>query len=96
MTFNRLVSFDFDDTLCDTPLPYPGKQIWEKKMIHFYPNNPEKWNWPHSGDDRKSWWTKPESLDISVFDIPKIEWVYQKYLSEVITESTFFFMATGS
>jgi hypothetical protein len=95
MTFNRLVSFDFDDTLCETPLPNPSIQIWEQKMKSVYPNNPEKWNWPHTGDDRKRWWTQPESLDLSVFDIPKIEWVYQKYLSEVVRESTFLFMATG-
>ena len=56
MEYNKLISFDFDDTLCHTPLPEDGKQIWFEKTGT---------EWPYNG-----WWSKPESLDLEVFDIP--------------------------
>jgi len=90
MNYKRLVSFDFDDTLCLTPTEESGRRVWREKMITRYPDNPEKWNWPYTG-----WWSKPESLDLSVFDIPVNEWVYQKYLDEVSKDSTYLIMATG-
>ena len=81
MKYNKIVSFDFDDTLCHTPLPETGKDIWKEKT---------GFDWPHRG-----WWSKPESLDIEVFDIPVNEWVYQKYLEAVTDESTYLILATG-
>lgn len=31
MSYKRIVSFDFDDTLCHTPKPEEGKIIWKEK-----------------------------------------------------------------
>jgi hypothetical protein len=45
---------------------------------------------PHDG-----WWSKPESLDLRVFDIPVNPWVYQKYLEACSEEGTLPVMATG-
>ena len=53
--FKRLIIFDLDGTLCDTPEPNTGKKLWEK---HY--NKP----FPHKG-----WWGRKESLDTDVFDI---------------------------
>ena len=47
--------YDFDGCLSLSPLPDTGKEKWTKtKGI----------NYPHKG-----WWSKTESLDLSVFDI---------------------------
>ena len=81
MKYSKLISFDFDDTLCHTPLPEDGKEIWFEKTGT---------EWPHRG-----WWSKPESLDLNVFDIPINDWVYQKYLEAVTNESVYLIMATG-
>ncbi len=81
MKYSKLISFDFDDTLCHTPLPEGGKEIWFEKTGT---------EWPHRG-----WWSKPESLDLEVFDIPINKWVYEKYLEAVTDESAYLIMATG-
>jgi hypothetical protein len=56
---SKLVVFDFDGTLIRSPLPDTGKDIWLEKTGN---------EWPHTG-----WWSKVESLDMDVFDIPLIE-----------------------
>ncbi len=81
MKYSKLVSFDFDDTLCHTPLPEVGKEIWLEKTGT---------EWPHRG-----WWSKRESLDLDVFDIPINEWVYEKYLNAASDDSTYLVMVTG-
>lgn len=81
MKYNKIVSFDFDDTLCHTPLPEDGKVIWKEKT---------GFEWPHRG-----WWSKPESLDTEVFDIPVNNWVYDKYLDSVSDESSYIILVTG-
>jgi tRNA nucleotidyltransferase/poly(A) polymerase len=52
---NRVVFYDFDGTLMDSPLPDTGKQIYKEKTGNVY---------PHQG-----WWGRAESLDLNVFDI---------------------------
>lgn len=47
--------WDFDGTLMHTPLPDPGKTVWKDVKGTDY---------PHLG-----WWSKPESLNLEVFDI---------------------------
>lgn len=47
--------FDFDGTLIDSPMPDEGKIIWKDK---------KGFDYPYLG-----WWGRPESLDLSVFDI---------------------------
>jgi hypothetical protein len=79
--YNTLYSFDFDDTLIHTMLPDPGMQIWEEKT-----GKP----WPYVG-----WWSKPETLDTSIFDTPKNEWVYKKYVDAKKDPSGYVILATG-
>jgi tRNA nucleotidyltransferase/poly(A) polymerase len=58
----KVVFYDFDSTLMDSPLPETGKIIYKEKTGQVY---------PHQG-----WWGRPESLDLSIFDIqtnPEIE-----------------------
>ena len=81
MIYKRLICFDFDDTLFHTPLPEDGKEIWKEKTGT---------EWPHKG-----WWGKPESIDDSVFDIPKNEWTYQRYLEAVADPDAYVILATG-
>jgi hypothetical protein len=77
----KIVCFDFDDTLVFTPKEEPGKIKWEEFTgIKF----------PHDG-----WWSKPESLDLEIFDIPVNPFVYQKYLDACAEEGTLPIMATG-
>lgn len=87
MKFKRLISFDFDDTLCHTPSPEEGKKTWLEKT-----GKP----WPHIG-----WWGKSESIMLSddqgnkIFDIPVNKWVYQKYLEAVSDPENYVILATG-
>jgi hypothetical protein len=62
-------------------LPEPGKQIWQEKTGSV---------WPHRG-----WWSKVETLDISIFDTPKNEWVYKKYVDAKNDPSGYLILATG-
>ena len=76
-----LYSFDFDDTLFHTMLPDPGESIWQEKT-----GQP----WPHRG-----WWSKPETLDLEVFDTPKNDWVYKEYLKATEDTDSLRILATG-
>lgn len=77
----RLVCFDFDDTLCNTPDPSEGKKIFFEKT-----GKP----WPYQG-----WWGRADSLDLSVFDIPLNKWVYSKYLDSISNPDNYTILATG-
>jgi len=77
----KLISFDFDDTLFHTPLPEEGKKIWKQKTGK---------DWPHRG-----WWSKPESLDTEIFDIPINLNIYEKYKRAVSDPSNYVILATG-
>lgn len=81
----RIVSYDFDGTLCFTPEPLEGEKIWEKETGTV---------WPYRG-----WWSKKESLDMNIFDIPVNQFVYRKYLEDVVrkeeSKDTFILLATG-
>lgn len=79
--YNTLYSFDFDDTLIHTMLPEPGKIIWQEKTGT---------SWPHIG-----WWSKPETLNMDIFDTPKNEWVYKKYIRAKENPSGYLILATG-
>lgn len=77
----KLAIFDFDGTLIMTELPESGKFIWEEKT-----GKP----WPYVG-----WWSKPESLDMEVFDnklIPSVKEAYDKVKTE---DETLTVMMTG-
>ena len=64
----RLVFYDFDGTLIESPMPNEGKKQWEEVKGEEY---------PHVG-----WWSKPESLDLEVFDIQTIPSIVSKYHSD--------------
>ena len=81
MSYKRLISFDFDDTLCHTPKPEEGKEIWKEKTGT---------DWPYGG-----WWGKAESINPEIFDIPVNPWVYQKYLEAVSDPDNYVILATG-
>ena len=81
MSYKRLISFDFDDTLCYTPKPEEGKEIWKEKTGT---------DWPYGG-----WWGRAESINPEIFDIPVNPWVYQKYLEAVSDPENYVILATG-
>lgn len=76
-----LYCYDFDGTLVHSPTPHEGKQTWKRET---------GLDWPYNG-----WWGKSESLDSSVFYVPKNEWVYQRYLESISEEDSYNIMATG-
>ena len=78
---NKLICFDFDDTLCHTIKEEPGKLIWKEKTGK---------DWPHQG-----WWSKPETLDIDVFDTKVNPYVYEEYLKAIEDPQNHVIMATG-
>lgn len=78
---NKISIFDFDGTLMKTPHPEEGKKQWEEFTGKEY---------PHIG-----WWSKPESLDDSVFDIQPIEPTVEDYLKEKSNPETLVIMLTG-
>lgn len=77
----RLQVFDFDGTLCDSPLPEIGKKIWKEKTgVEF----------PYVG-----WWSKPESLDLNVFDIQLFPSVLNQFNREKSTPDTMVIILTS-
>lgn len=102
MKYNKLICFDFDDTLFHTPMPEEGKKTWKERTGT---------EWPYRG-----WWGRSESIGFTkdgeiitfidrggkerpIFEIPKNEWVYEKYLEAVsekdTTGETYIIVATG-
>lgn len=81
MAYKRLISFDFDDTLCHTPKPEEGEIIWKEKTGT---------DWPYNG-----WWGRSESIDPEIFYIPLNQWVYKKYLEAVSDPDNYVILATG-
>lgn len=76
-----LYSFDFDDTLFFTPKPEQGKDVFKRET---------GLDWPYNG-----WWGKSETIDPSIFNIPKNEWVYRKYLEATADDNGYKILATG-
>lgn len=81
MKITKLSIFDFDGTLIDTPLPDVGKSLYEQKTGK---------KWPHEG-----WWSKPESLDMQIFDMKVVPSVKTSYHEEKSKEETLMVMLTG-
>jgi cellobiose-specific phosphotransferase system component IIB len=77
----RLVAFDMDGTLMDTPMPDAGKQLWASKKGTPY---------PYVG-----WWGRPESLDLSVFDIKPFPSVMKQLEKEISTPDTYVIILTS-
>jgi FMN phosphatase YigB (HAD superfamily) len=81
MKYKRLITFDFDDTLFKTPLPDVGKVQWEEYTGE---------KWPYRG-----WWSKPESLNMEIFNIPLNKPIYKQYLKAISDPSNYVILATG-
>jgi hypothetical protein len=81
LSVTKINVFDFDGTLVDTPLPDKGKEIHQQKT-----GKP----WPHTG-----WWSKPESLDMDVFEMPVIQSVIKAHSEEKSKPDTLMVMMTG-
>jgi hypothetical protein len=77
----RVAIFDFDGTLIDTPLPHEAKIKYEQVTGK---------EWPYPG-----FWSKKESLDVDMFDMPVIESVYEDYKKEVANPESLVVMMTG-
>ena len=77
----RIAIFDFDGTLISTPQPHEAKIRYEQVTGKV---------WPHTG-----FWSKKESLDRDMFDMPVIESVYEAYKKEKATPNTLVVMMTG-
>jgi hypothetical protein len=77
----RLVVFDFDSTLIDSPKKESGKLAWSEKMGQPY---------PYIG-----WWGRPESLDLSVFDIKPFPSVLNQLKKEISTPDTYVIILTS-
>ena len=62
---NKVYIIDFDDTLFFTPHEEEGKQRYEEVTGEEY---------PHIG-----WWSRGESLDMDIYDIPVNQSILQKF-----------------
>jgi hypothetical protein len=79
--FTKLIIFDLDGTLLDTPLPDSGKVIYKEKTGE---------EWPHKG-----WWSQPMSLNLEIFDIPTVPMVIDAYNEHKKCDKTCKVMLTG-
>ena len=82
MAYKKLICFDFDTTLIYTAEPEEGRKKWLLE---------NGTNFPHP----TGWWSKPESLDMSIFYPTMNEWTYKHYLEAIKDESNYVFVATG-
>lgn len=60
----RLIAFDMDGSLINSPEPEDGKKIWKEKTGEEYPH--------------KGWWGRKESLDTNVFEIKPFPTILKK------------------
>lgn len=77
----RLVVYDFDQTIMDTPLPDRGREIWKEKTGEEY---------PHVG-----WWGREESLDMDVFDIQPYPSVVNSLKDDMTRNDTYTVVLTS-
>jgi hypothetical protein len=80
-SITRIVVFDFDGTLVNSPLPENGRLEYKEKTGQ---------DWPYQG-----WWGRPESLDTNIFDIDTIPSVISAYRKERSNLNTLLVMLTG-
>lgn len=77
----KISVFDFDQTLVNTPLPDQGRIEYEKKTGV---------KWPHEG-----WWSKPLSLDTTIFEMSVVPETIDAYHKEKSSPETLIVMMTG-
>jgi len=81
MKKTKLKIWDFDGTLCDTPLPEVGKPIWKEATGK---------EWEHVG-----WWSKAESLNLEIFEHPTLPSVMTDFDKYKDAEDCMNVMLTG-
>jgi hydroxymethylpyrimidine pyrophosphatase-like HAD family hydrolase len=79
--YKKIVCFDFDGTLINTPTPELGRGEWEKQT---------GLSWAGRG-----WWGSAESLNTNVFHPPVNGWVYKYYEKYMNDPEAYVFLATG-
>ena len=77
----QLFLFDFDGCIIDSIMPDEGKKIWEKEYNKKF---------PHVG-----WWSKPESLDINIFNIKPFQSVLNILKKETNKSDTYVIILTS-
>lgn len=77
----KLVAFDFDGTLIDSPEKESGKVEWSEKTGQQY---------PHIG-----WWGRPESLNLDIFDIKPFSNVLNILKKEVANPESYVIILTS-
>ncbi len=77
----RVVFYDFDGTLMDSPLPEFGKPLYKEKTGNVY---------PHQG-----WWGRAESLDLDIFDIQPNSDVEGKFRFDASDPDTYVVLLTN-
>lgn len=77
----KVIVFDFDGTLIDTPTPEVGMPVWVKKTGT---------DWPYKG-----WWSKPETLDMKIFDMPVLAQALKGYKEADSEDATYKVLMTG-
>jgi hypothetical protein len=81
--YSRVAIFDFDSTMVNSPIQTKEN---EQKWADYY--NKEKWPF-------LSWWTRPQSLDMDVFDITTNPEVVRDYMEESKNPKTLKVLLTG-
>jgi hypothetical protein len=77
----RLIAFDMDGTLLNTFGPEEGMGIWREKTGTEYP--------------KIGWWSKPESLDLNVFDIKPFPKVLNILNKEMLNSESYVIILTS-
>ena len=81
MPYNKIIVFDFDQTLINTQEPEEGRKIWKEKCGTDFPH--------------KGWWSKKETLDINIFYPTINKWTYEHYLKAINDENNYVLLVTG-
>lgn len=77
----KISIFDFDKTLVNSPELEEIKKVYKEKTGK---------EWPYDGC-----WSKPESLDMEMFDIPLIKDTAIDYANELLNDTTLMVLVTG-
>ena len=78
----KLICFDFDKTLIHTMEPEEGRKIWLREKGEQFPHP-------------TGWWSKKESMDMSVFYPAMNMWTHKKYVEAISEKDNYVFIATG-
>jgi hypothetical protein len=90
----RILSvYDFDGTICFSPTPEIGKEIWKNVTGFEYPFKSE--DELETKEKFTGWWGKLESLDPDVFDVQLNPKVMKALLEDIENEDVYTVLLTG-